>query len=236
MNTMINSTINTAQSDTIHNTKTPQITPIERRNQKLSERLIKTFQTRGFDAHYCNNSQEAIAKTLSLIPAGSSVGWGGSDTIRSTGLIKALYEADCYTLIDRDTAPDLARRTELHRQTLLSDSFLMSANAVSEDGHLVNIDGVGNRIAALSFGPKNVIVIAGINKVVKTLEDAVSRARNTAAPINAQRFNAQTPCGTNGSCANCRTSGSLCSYIHITRLSNPAGRIKIIFVGENLGY
>lgn len=231
----MNTTIKINSGATAQNKFEPP-TPIEIRNDKLAQRIIKTFSARGFDIRYCPDSASVVETALSLIPAGDSVGWGGSDTIRSIGLTQAIHDAGSYTVIDRDRAPDLQTRYEMHRQTLLCDTFLMSTNAFSEDGHLVNIDSVGNRIAALSFGPKSVIVVVGMNKVVKTLREAIGRARNTAAPINAQRFDLKTPCSVTGSCADCQSATSICGYIHLTRISNPAGRIKIILVGENLGF
>ena len=118
----------------------------------------------------------------------------------------------------------------------MCDTYLTGANAISEDGEIVNVDGNGNRVAAMTFGPKSVIVACGMNKVVKTAEDATSRARNTAAPVNAQRFDIRTPCKTTGSCADCKSTDSICSYIVRTRLCKPAGRIKVVLVGEALGF
>ncbi len=209
--------------------------PKEVRTDKVAEKILKSLEARRFEAYYCKTTEEAIEKALSLIPEGNSVGWGGSDTIRAMGLVKAVYDAGKYTIIDRDTAKDMQERDEMHRQTLTCDTFLASANALSEDGQLVNVDGNGNRIAAISFGPKSVIFIIGINKVVKTHEDAVARARTIAAPINTQRFGNVQPCFVEGSCADCVSTTS-CTYVHTTRASAPPKRIKIILVGENLGY
>ena len=112
----------------------------------------------------------------------------------------------------------------------------MSTNAMSEDGQLVNIDGNGNRCAALIFGPKSVIIVAGINKIAKTLDDAYSRARNTAAPINQYRFNNDTPCMHTGECGDCKSDGCICANIVISRFCKPAGKVKVIIVGEKFGY
>ena len=114
--------------------------------------------------------------------------------------------------------------------------FITGTNALSLDGQLVNIDGNGNRVAAIVYGPDSVLVIAGMNKVTDTLEDAVTRARTVAVPMNKQRFPAQTPCEVTGSCADCKSDGCICNQILITRNCNPAGRIKVILVGEELGF
>ena len=140
-----------------------------------------------------------------------------------------------YRVINRDTAKDMAERVELMRQALLCDTFLMSSNAISEDGQLFNIDGNGNRVSALCFGPKSVIVVAGMNKVVGTIEDAVARARHYAAPANAQRFPLKTPCLANGLCGNCTGDDCVCAHLVHTRVCRPAGRVKVILVGEDLG-
>jgi L-lactate utilization protein LutB len=126
---------------------------------------------------------------------------------------------------------------ERMRQALLCDTFVAGTNALSEDGQLVNIDGNGNRVAAMIFGPKQVIIVAGMNKVTHTLEDAVVRARTVAAPANMQRFpGKKTPCSETGACGNCLSADSICTFIVTTRLCNPAGRIKIILIGKDLGF
>ena len=146
------------------------------------------------------------------------------------------YVKEHYQVIDRDSAKSPEERLDLMRKALLCDTFLMSSNAISEDGQLVNIDGNGNRVAAMIYGPKNVIIIAGMNKVVKTLDDAYARARNIAAPSVVQRFpNAKTPCNQTGACHNCLSSDSCCAYMVTTRICRPAKKIKVILVGENLG-
>jgi L-lactate utilization protein LutB len=142
-----------------------------------------------------------------------------------------------YKCINRDAAKSPEEKVELMRQALLCDTFLMGTNALSEDGILVNIDGNGNRVAGLCYGPRQVIIVAGMNKVAKSLDDAVARARNLAAPLNTQRFPAmKTPCSINGACGNCKSAESICCQIVVTRLCKPAGRIKVILVGQDLGF
>ena len=203
--------------------------------EKRAEILVKHLQQRQFEACYCANKQEALKKALEWIPEGATVGWGGCMSAEQIGLVDAVKQGN-YSVIDRDSAATPEERVEKMRQCLLSDVFLTGANAISLDGQMVNIDGNGNRVAAIVYGPKSVIVVAGMNKVVDTLEDAITRARSVAAPMNKQRFPAPTPCMVTGSCADCKSEGSICNQILITRSTRPAGRIKFILVGEALGF
>ncbi|MDR0540381.1 MAG: lactate utilization protein, partial [Spirochaetaceae bacterium] len=152
------------------------------------------------------------------------------------GGLERMVKEKGYAVIDRDSASSPEERAKLQHEALSCGTFLTGANAISEDGQLVNIDGMGNRIAAMIYGPRQVIVIAGMNKVVKTADDAIQRARTVAAPLNAQRFDTlKTPCAKTGSCADCKSPDSICTYIVTTRLSKPAGRIKVLLIGEDLG-
>lgn len=203
--------------------------------EKRAEVLIKNLQKHHFDAYYCKDREAALQKALELIPDGVTVGWGGAMSAQQIGLMQAL-EARKVTLIDRDKAVDAKDRVRLMKQCLTADVFLTGANALSLDGQMVNIDGNGNRVAAIVYGPDSVIVIAGMNKVCDTLEQAVQRARTVAAPANSQRFpNSTAPCLLTGSCHNCTSVDCICNQILITRNSRPAGRIKMIIVGEELG-
>lgn len=195
---------------------------------------MKAMESRHFEAYYCGTKEEALKKALELIPEGSVVAWGGSVTMNEIGLSEALHNGK-YQLIDRDAAPPEERR-KLMRQGLLADYFISGANAVSEDGEIVNIDGMGNRVGAIVYGPDHVVMIAGMNKVAKTLEDAVKRARTIAAPINKQRFGGTTPCAKTGSCGDCKAEDCICCQMLVTRVCRPAGRIKVILVGEDLGF
>lgn len=203
--------------------------------EKRAQVLLKNLRSRHFDAYYCANREEALAKALELIPKGASVGWGGALSAQQIGLIDAVNAGD-YQAIDRDKASTPEEKVKLMKQCLTADVFLCGANALSMDGQMVSIDGNGNRVAAIVYGPDSVIVIAGMNKVVDTLEDAVRRARTVAAPMNKQRFNLQTPCEITGQCADCKSENCICNQILITRNSKPAGRIKVILVGEELGF
>ncbi len=197
--------------------------------------LVKNLKKRHFDAYYCETREEALAQALALIPTGASVGWGGALSAQQIGLMDAL-NAGNYRAIDRDRSSSPEEREQLVREGLLADVFLTGANAMSLDGEMVNIDGTGNRLAAINFGPKKVLVIAGMNKVVDTLEDAITRARTVAAPMNKQRFPNQTPCEVTGTCADCKAEGCICNQILITRHCRPVGRIQFILVGEDLGF
>lgn len=211
------------------------MTPTQTYYQRLAETMIKKMEKRGFDAYYCPDSKSAVEKALSLMPKGSSVSWGGSMTLEETGLQGALACAD-YRLIDRDKAADPAEKKELQRQAFYADFYLMSANAITKDGILVNIDGNGNRVAALAWGPDHVLILAGMNKVEPNLEAAIARVHHTAAPANTIRLGLTTPCSQTGICGDCLGPDCICSQTVITRFNRNKGRIKIILIGEHLGY
>ena len=210
--------------------------PMVKRSALAGERVVKALQSRHFEACYCATKAEALQKALSYIPEGSSVGWGGSVSVEEIGLKEAV-RGPKYKAIDRDAVSDPAEKTRLMKQCLSAGVFLMGTNALTQDGELVNIDGTGNRLAAMCFGPDSVIVIAGINKLAPDLDTAIARARSVAAPINAARFpGLDTPCAKTGLCGDCRSESCICNQILITRNSRPAGRIKVIVVGEELGF
>lgn len=208
---------------------------ITTRNQMLAQKVIKGLESRNMTGYYAETKEEALQKALEIIPKGSSIGWGGSVSIAEIGLKEAVCNGE-YTVYNRDicTTPEDKRMTEL--QVFGSDYFLCSSNAITEDGILVNIDGNSNRVAAIAYGPLHVVMIVGMNKVAKDIDSALSRARNIAAPINAQRFPLDTPCKKNGSCANCKSMDTICCEFLITRFSRHAGRIHVILVNEELGY
>ena len=210
------------------------VEPKKKYYEKRAQLLVKNLHSRHFDAYYCETAQQALAKALELIPEGSTVGWGGAMSAEQIGLIDAL-RAGNYATIDRDKAPTPAEREKAMKQCLMADVFVAGANALSIDGQMVSIDGNGNRVAALVYGPDSVVIVAGMNKVVDSLEGAVRRARTVAAPSNKQRFALQTPCEVTGTCADCKSDGCICNQILITRNCKPAGRIKFVIVGEELG-
>ena len=202
--------------------------------EKRGQILVKNLRSRHFDAWYCATKEEALQKVLELIPEGAKVGWGGVLSAQQIGLFDALRSGN-YDLLDRDLYQTAEEREQMMKDALFSDVFLTGANGLSLDGQMVNIDGTGNRVAATIYGPKSVIVVAGMNKVSDTLEDAITRARTIAAPMNNQRFNNDNPCSTTGTCGNCKNVTCICNQIVITRHCRPIGRIKYILVGEELG-
>lgn len=209
-------------------------TPKQLYYEKRAAALVKNLQSRHFEAYYCATAQEALQKALALIPEGVSVGWGGAMSADQIGLTNAVRKGN-YTPIDRTAAKSDAEFSELTRRAMSADVFLTGANAISMDGQMVNIDGLGNRVAAIIYGAKEVIVVAGMNKVCDTLDAAITRARTVAAPMNEQRFLGSTPCAVTGTCADCKSESCICNHIVVTRHCRPAGRIKFILVGEELG-
>ena len=211
------------------------MSPIDIRNEKAAGKVIKNLARRNIEAYYCPTAREAVEKVLEMIPAGSSVTWGGSMSIRDIDIPAALANAGKYEVYDRDKAPDRAAATEIYLKAFSCDYYLSSANAITEDGVIVNIDGTGNRVAAITFGPRNVIFVIGMNKLTQNVDAALARARSLAAPVNTARFDIQTPCKLDGVCHNCLSDDCICNYIHYLRHS-PKGKHKVILVGECLGY
>ena len=202
---------------------------------KAGPKVAEALNKRYFEAYYCSDRAAALEKILELIPQDHVVSWGGAATVDELGVKEALRQRG-QAVIDRDTAKDAQERQQMLKQALTCDTFLMGSNAISADGQLVNIDGTGNRVAALCFGPTQVVVVAGMNKVAGDLDGAMRRAREVAAPMNAQRFPLKTPCVANGLCGDCKGPDSICAQIVTTRLCKPAGRIKVVLVGEDLGF
>ncbi len=197
--------------------------------------VIKNMEKRGIQGHYCETKEEACELVLSMIQDKSTVSWGGSMTINALGVKEKLAERDVVTIDPygtSDPAESLARR----RQGLTADYFLMSANAVTMDGELVNIDGTSNRVAALCFGPKTVIIVVGANKLARGLDGALERAKLYAAVPNNVRLKRNTPCTVTGDCSNCLSKDCICCNIVTTRYNSTPGRIQVIFVNENLGF
>lgn len=205
------------------------------RNEALGRRVVKALEARNMEAYYAATREEAVRRALELIPEGSTINMGGSASVRECGLTDAVCSGN-YIFYDRDRAETPEEKNEIALKAFTCDWYLGSVNAMTEDGVIVNVDGNANRIAAYAFGPKNVLLIVGMNKVVKTEEDAMHRARNEAAPINAQRFGIDTPCVKNGSCFDCKSPECICCQIMITRFSRIPKRIKVILVDENLGF
>ena len=203
--------------------------------QKLANTVLKAFEKRFMEGHYCETIEEAKELALSFVAEGSKVSFGGSVTLEETGVLAELRAREDITLYDRATATTPEENKQIMHDALSCDYYFMSSNAITVDGELVNIDGNGNRVAALIYGPNNVIILAGMNKIVKSVEEGISRTRNVASPQNCIRLNKDTPCKVNGVCGNC-LKDTICDQIVITRASRVPNRIKVILVGEELGF
>ena len=205
---------------------------IQKRNALLAQKVAEGLKSRNMSAYCASDREEALKIALSLIPEGSSVTMGGSVSAGEIGLVSALKEGN-YNFIDRN---EIADKRAAMLAAYEADVFLSSVNAMTEDGELVNIDGNANRVSALAQGPEKVIFIVGMNKVCSDLDGAMKRARNVAAPINAQRFGLNTPCAKTGACMNCKSPDTICCQFLITRYSKHPGRIHVILVNDNLGF
>ena len=211
------------------------MTPQEERNERLAKTMIKNLQRRHIEGYYCPTAEEAVKKVSELIADGSSVTWGGTMTVRDLGIPEVLKSRGTLQVLDRDLVTTAEEKQDMYLRAFSADVYLSSANAISEDGVIVNIDGNGNRVAAITWGPKHVIFVIGLNKVAQTVEAALARARSTASPINAARFDIKTPCQQDGICHNCNSADSICNYVHFLR-NSPRGRHTVVLVGETLGY
>ena len=205
---------------------------IIKRNELLAQKVIKGLESRNMSGYYAASKEDALKKALELIPEGSSITMGGAMSAHEVGLVSVLKEGN-YNFIDREEYED---KREAMLKAYDVDVFLSSTNAITEDGVLVNIDGTANRVSAIAYGPKKVVFIVGMNKVCDDVDGAMKRARNVAAPINAQRFTKNTPCAKTGSCMDCKSPESICCQFLITRYSRFPDRIHVILVNDNLGF
>lgn len=203
--------------------------------EKTAGHIVKKLQARGFEAYYFENGEEAVKKALDIMEQGSSVAWGGSETIKEIGLMDEIRKGD-YVLYDRATAATPEEKREMYAKHVTSDYFLMSSNAVTVDGELVNVDGFGNRVACLITGPENVLVFVGMNKIVANVEEGRNRVKIAAAPPNGVRLGLNTPCSINGVCGECLSDECMCCNTVITRKSKIPGRVKVFLIGEELGF
>ena len=204
---------------------------MRKRNEILAQTVIKGLESRNMSGYYAADKEEAVKKALEVIGKGSTVAMGGCQSAHEIGLIQALEEGD-YNYIGRSNMTP--------RESLMAaydaDVFLSSANAMTNDGIMVNIDGNSNRVSCIAQGPKKVVFIVGMNKICSDLDEAIKRARNVAAPANAQRFDVKTPCKVTGKCADCKSPDTICCQFLITRYSRHEGRIHVILVNDTLGY
>jgi len=212
-----------------------KLLPKQKYYENVANTIIKNLSKRQIEGYYCKDKESAVKKALELIPKEASVSWGGSMTLTETGLMDAIKNGE-YKLIDRDAATNLEEQRKIYGEICMSDVFLMSTNAITLDGELINIDGRGNRVAFLCYGPQNVVILTGMNKVVTDVESGLKRVRDIASPPNTVRLNKKTPCAITGKCEDCYSPDCICGQIVVTRRSGVPSRIKIILIGEELGY
>lgn len=204
--------------------------------QLLAEQIIEKLKLRRMEGYYAATKEEALQLVKDkFLTKGVSVAWGGSMTLKEIGVMDYLEESECI-VYDRTAPKTPEEQREMKANMINADYFLMSTNAITLNGELVNIDGYANRVSFLCYGPENVLVIAGMNKVATDVEDAIKRVKNIASPPNALRLNKNTPCAKTGRCGDCFAEDCICSQTVITRRSGVKGRIKVILVGEELGY
>ena len=209
---------------------------LEQHHALIAEQVIKNLKKRHMDGYYCKTPQEAVSLAPSLMAAGSSVTWGGCMTMKEIGLLDEIKSRDDLVVMDRADTKTPEEVDALYRKAFSADTFIMSANAITLDGELLNIDGTGNRVAALIYGPKQVLVIAGMNKVCKDLDEAMTRVRNIASPPNCIRLDKKTPCASTGVCGDCLSADCICNQIVTTRNSRDPQRIKVILVEGSWGF
>lgn len=206
-----------------------------KRNDMLATKIIDGLKSRNMTGYYAHSKEEALQIALSIIPEGSTVARGGSMSMNEIGLTEALENGN-YQFTNREVIKDPVAKRQAELDTYDSDVFVCSTNAITEDGVLVNIDGNANRVSALVYGPRKVVLIVGMNKVCADVDAAMKRARNEAAPINAQRFGLSTPCSKTGACMNCKSPDTICCQFLITRYSKHTDRIHVILVNDTLGF
>ncbi len=211
------------------------MSPKKQNYENLAESIIKKFNMRGIEGYYCDSKEDVVPMIKRLLTPGCSVAWGGSETLKEVDFFDELEGSD-YVVYDRMAPKTPEESREMYGKIATCDYFFMSSNAITLDGELVNIDGMGNRVACLIHGPQNVIIVAGMNKIVPDVEAGIKRTQNVAAPPNGVRLNTETPCATLGRCGNCLQEKCMCCEIVITRKSRIPNRIKVILVGEELGY
>lgn len=211
------------------------MSPIKQYYEKTAATVIKGLEKRGMEGYYFDTAAEAVEAVMAMIPAGSSVSWGGSVTLGESGMMSALQAAGLER-IDRAAGANPQEKKALERRAFSADYYFMSANAVTLDGELVNIDGNGNRVAALVYGPEHVMILAGMNKIAANVEDAVRRVHTSAAPPNAMRLGLSTPCSLTGVCKDCLSPDCICAHTVVTRFNRIKGRIKVFLIGETLGF
>lgn len=212
------------------------MTHLQKARELQAKSLLAAIEKRNMTAYYCESKEDCLKKVFELVPEKSTIAWGGSESIKEAGIPNALKESENYTVFDRAeyTSPEKAK--EFNTLAFNSDYYFMSTNAITLDGVMLNIDGNGNRVANLIFGPEHVIVVVGMNKVVKDIDEAYNRVRNIASPPNTVRLGKNTPCSKLGRCGDCYGEDCICNQIVITRRSRVKERIIVLLVNDNLGF
>lgn len=208
----------------------------EQYHEALAKTLIENLKKRQIEGFYCTTIEEAKDKALSFVSPDTTVAFGGSMSLEESGIMDELRSRRNIHLIDRNKAETPEEAKKMYRDAFSADTYFMSTNAITLDGELINIDGNGNRVAALIYGPDQVIIVAGLNKLATNVEEGIRRVRNCATPPNCIRLNHKTPCAATGRCADCLSPEGICNQIVVTRRSGNPKRIKVILVGETLGY
>ena len=211
------------------------MTPKQEAYEAQANTIIKNLKKRNMEGYYFPDSQSCKEYILNMMPKGSTISNGGSMTNVDIGLM-AEINSDQYNFIDRMAPTTPEEQRECYSKIVMADYYFMSTNAITIGGELVNIDGAGNRVACLIHGPENVMIVAGMNKIVANVEEGIHRVRNMATPANVKRLNKKTPCYETGVCADCLSPDCICNQVVITRRSRIAGRIKVFLIGEELGY
>ncbi len=209
--------------------------PLKKAYAKQAQSIINALEKRNMNGYYCETKEDCCELVLSMIEDNSTVTWGGTESIKECSIPERLSESGKCTVIDRAAfAPESMK--DYYKKAFCANYYLMSTNAITLDGELMNIDGNGNRVASLIFGPDKVIIVTGMNKVVSEIQDAYDRIRNIASPPNTIRLGKNTPCAATGKCGNCLCDDCICSQIVVTRRSRDKDRIHVILVGESLGF
>ncbi len=204
--------------------------------EKTAQAVIKGLKKRNIEGFWCPTSADAARLVLGMMQDGDSVTWGGSETFKDSGVKSALAESGRFRMVDRTTAKTPEEKREMWRDRTTADWFFMSANALTLDGEMVNVDGNSDRLSLLLHGPAHVVALVGMNKIVSDVESGYKRIRTTVCPLNAERLHPNTPCELTGVCADCHSKGCMCCEVVVTRHSRHDGRIKVVLIGEELGY
>lgn len=205
-------------------------------NSTIGQRVVKALKSNNFEASYYNTKEEALEHLLDTIPEQSKLGIGGSLTLREVGLLEKLREKGFILYDHNNQSLTPEEKKEQRYKQLSSDIFLASSNAITLKGELVNIDGIGNRVASMSFGPEKVIIVAGINKVVRDIEEGLQRIRMYAAPLNTKRHESPNPCIKTGECQDCQSTARICNITNIIHKCPPLSNIEVVLIGEQLGF